>query len=74
MHCWGEQIKKQGRQRSASLNETCSAFLFLRYFRELHGNLSNPHCQRDSEDTISASLLSLSMRQCETAVEVKLNN
>lgn len=68
-----EGNKKERGQGSASLNATCGALsLFLKYFRELCGNLSNPPCQEESEDRVSASLRNLSMCWFQVAREVKL--
>lgn len=49
-----EQGDKQERwQRSASWNATRSALsLFLKYLKELCGNLLNPPCQKKSEEAI----------------------
>jgi len=65
--------RKETGQRSASLHAICGALsLFLKYFRELGGNLSNSLRQEESEDAISASLLNLSMCWFQVAPEVKL--
>lgn len=68
-----EGNKKERGQRSASLNATCSALsLFLKSFRESYSHLSNSPCQGEFEDTVPASLLSLSVCWFQVAPEVKL--